>query len=107
MHLLVAALALRRISELPLVPLVNMAVALCILLYWMRNWYGYLFRGITWYASDQLLPLYGLVVFVLCLFTLAGRYRGAVPHAVGFGADALVLLAAALFVTFFRMDRLI
>ena len=79
----------------------------CVLVYWMRNWYSYLFHGITWYASDQWMPLYALGVCVLAGLTLAGKYRGAVPHALIFGSHTLVLIAAALFFTFFRMDRMI
>ncbi len=107
LHLVVAVLVLRRMSELPLVPLMNLAVAGCVLLYWMRQWYGYLFRGITWYVADQWLPLCALCVCVLCVFTLAGKYRGALPHAIIFGIDTAVLLAAAIFFTVFRMDRMI
>lgn len=40
------------------------------------------------------------------MFTLTGRYAGAVPHWIILAIDALVFLAAALFFTLFRMDRL-
>jgi hypothetical protein len=77
-----------------------------VLAYWGRRWFGYLFRGITWYATDQLIPLCALLVFILAILTLSGRYNGVGLHWVIFVITTLVLLAAALFFSFFRMTRL-
>ncbi len=107
LHVLVMLPGVRRLTSLPLLPLLNLAVALCVLAYWIPRWYSYFFQGIRWYATDQLLPLYAVVVCVLAGLTLSGRYAGTVPHWMVLAIDALVLLAAALFFTFFRMDRLI
>ncbi len=106
-HLVVGVIALRGMSTLPLVPVVNAALAASVLGYWMTRWYSYFFHGITWYLSDQALPLYAVVVLVLSVATLAGRFKGGIVHGVILGIDGGVLLAAALFFTFFKMDRLI
>ena len=45
------------LSTQPLLPMLNLAVAACVLAYWAHKWYGYLTRDITWYASDQAIPL--------------------------------------------------
>lgn len=107
LHVVVGGVTLRRPGGPPLVPLVNLATGLCVLAYWAQKWYGYLTRGITWYLTDQLVPLYAVLVVVLAGLTLAGRTSGSLPHWLVFGIDAVVLLAAALFFTFFRMSRLI
>ena len=93
-------------SAFPLVPLINLAVALCVLAHWAQRWYGYIAKGVTWYVSDQVLPLCAMLICVLSGATLFGRYHGTAPHWVVFGIDALALLAAALFFTFFKMNRL-
>lgn len=105
-HVAVAVAVRRRVTDLSLVPLVNLVVALCVLAYWGQRWYGYIAKGITWYFSDQLLPLCAILVCLLSGATLSGRYHGTAPHWVVFGLDAIVLLAAALFFTFFKMNRL-
>ena len=105
-HALVAVLAWRRPGGAPLVPSLNLVVALAVLGYWASRWYGYATRGVTWYATDQLIPLYALVVGGLAAASLAGRLHAGAPQGIAFGIDALVLLAAALFFSFFRMNRL-
>lgn len=104
-HVLVGLAVLRRWSTWPLLPFLNLAVALCVLAYWLPKWFSYASQGIIWYANDQLVPLYAVLVGALAVFTLTGRY-GVVPHWIVFVIDALVLLAAALFFSLFRMDRL-
>lgn len=89
-----------------LIVTLNLAAAACVLAYWGQRWYGYLFRGITWYATDQLIPLGALLVFILAILTLTGRYNGAALHWMIFGINTLVPLAAALFFSFFKMTRL-
>jgi hypothetical protein len=96
----------RRWSTLPLLPLLNLVVAAGVLAYWAGKWYGYVFKHITWYATDQLLPLCAIGVCCLSGATLAGKYSGTWPHWCVFGVDMLVLLAAALFFSLFNMDRL-
>lgn len=105
-HAAVMVAVRRRMTGFSVVPLVNLATALCVLAYWVPRWYGYATRGITWYVSDQALPLCAILVCVLSGMSLAGRYHGTLPHWLVFGVDGLALLAAALFFTFFKMNRL-
>jgi len=102
-HAAVGVAAWRRPAGPPLVPLLNLVAALCVVAYWAQAWYGYLAQGVTWYATDQLLPLYAIAVCILSALALAGRGPGALAHWIVFAVDALVLLAAALFFTVFRM----
>jgi hypothetical protein len=106
MQLVVAAAVLRHKASVSLIALLNLVAALAVLAYWGTRWFGYLFRGVTWYATDQLLPACALVVCILALLTLFGRYHGVAVHWTIFGATTLVLLAAALFFSFFRTTRL-
>lgn len=106
-HLAVGIAAMRHWTNLPLVPLVNAAAALGVLGYWATRWYTYIFQGIEWYASDQVLPLYAAVVLAFSLATLVGSFKGTALHGVILSIDGLALLAAALFFTFFKMGRLI
>jgi hypothetical protein len=108
-HLVVGGVVLRRPAAPPphrLLPLVNLAMALCVLAYWLREWYGYITRGVTWYVSDQLVPLYAIAVAILSGIALAGWYDGRVAHWLVFAVDTLVLAAAALYLTFMRFNRL-
>jgi hypothetical protein len=102
-HVAVGLLAPRRPA---LLPLLNLAVAVCVLGYWAREWYFFLARGVTWYGSDQLIPLYALAVAVVSWLALAGRYDGRALHWIAFTVDALVLAVAVLYFTFVRFDRL-
>lgn len=106
-HVVVGVAAARHWSALPLVPMVNAAVALGVLAYWITRWYTYIFQGIKWYATDQAIPLYAAVVLAFSVATLAGSFKGTVLHGLFLGIDGLVLLVAALFFTFFKMDRMI
>jgi hypothetical protein len=105
-HVVVGILAWRRPAFRSLVPTVNLVVALCVLGYWARRWYDYVVNGTTWYLTDQSVPLYALAVCLLSAMALTGRYRGALPNALVFALDGLVLLAAALFFSVFRINRL-
>ena len=90
-------------------PLLNLAVAICVLAYWAHEWYGYATRGVTWYASDQALPLYAAVVAIMSGLALAGRYEGRLSQLFqwcAFSVDAVALTGAALFLTFARFNRL-
>ncbi|MEO5585601.1 MAG: hypothetical protein ABIQ75_09110 [Flavobacteriales bacterium] len=106
-HVAAGVAAIRHWTILPLVPIVNAVVAAGVLAYWITRWYSYIFQGIKWYMSDQALPLYAVVVLAFSVATLAGSFKGTVLHGVILSVDGLVLLAAALFFTFFKMDRLI
>lgn len=97
-HLAVGLVGRRRKSGIPLVPLLNLVIALGVVTYWAQRWVTYA-RGVTWYWTDQLIPLYALAVCILSALGLAGRLRARWPHWVVFGAHSLVLLAAALFAT--------
>ena len=106
-HVAVAVVVRSRRSDLPLLPILNLVVAICVLGYWIPRWYSYVVKGIIWYATDQLVPLYAIMVCVLSGYTLAGRYRGTVPHWIVFGVDSAVLIAFAIFMMTFRLQRLI
>jgi hypothetical protein len=105
-HLLVGAAVLRHKVSVSLLAVLNLVAGALVLVYWGRRWFGYLFHGITWYATDQLIPAYALVICLLAVLTLLGRYQGVGVHWFIFSLNALVLLAAALFFSFFRMTRL-
>jgi hypothetical protein len=103
----VAGIIGRRPGGLPVVAGVNLLSAACVLSYWVVQWYSYLVRGIKWYATDQLVPLYALVVLLAALLTLTGRYQASWPTWVFFAIDTAVLVAAVLYFSFVRFDRLI
>lgn len=102
MHLLVAILAGRKITAVPLVPLTNLIVAGLVLLYWASRWYGYLTQGVTVAWSDQWIPAAALVVVVLACLSLAGRPLMTIQWII-LAIDTVVFVLAALFVTFFQM----
>ncbi|HSE68698.1 MAG TPA: hypothetical protein VLB12_17025 [Gemmatimonadales bacterium] len=106
LHIGVGVVALRNGRPRPLVPILNLTSALCVLAYWGHRWWGYLFRGVTWYASDQLIPLYALLVCVLALVTLSGRHPAVALNWIVFLFHTVVLVAAVLFLKFFRLNRL-
>lgn len=95
LHLAVGIIRWRRLSPLPLMAALNAAVALCILAYWGQRWIGYLFRGVKWYLTDQLVPAYALIVLIVAGLALAGRPVSPVPQWLAFGVHAMVLLAGA------------
>lgn len=102
-----AALAVaRRLQGLSLVVALNTLVATLVLLYWVPKWHSYAFRGIHWYWTDQLYPLWAVAVVGIGILAFQGRGSGNPIHWVVFGGHALVLLGAALFFSFFRLDRL-
>lgn len=103
LHLLVGILVLRSAGPRQLVPALNLITAACVVAYWVHRWFGYLFRGITWYASDQLIPLYAILVCVLAGGSLASRYSSASMNWLVFALHTIVFVGAVLFVTLFRM----
>ena len=111
-HLVVLVAMLRRPAVLesrPLLPLLNLAVAACVLAYWINEWYGYVAHGITWYASDQLLPACAALVAIACALALTGRFDGRLAHGfqwLVFVVDAIVFAGAALYLSFARFDRM-
>ena len=105
-HLAVGIVVRTRRSNLPLVQLLNLAVALCIVGYWLPRWYGYAVKGNTWYATDQLVPLYAILVCLLSGFALSGRYGGMRWHWVALGVHATVLVAFAIYMTTVRFNRM-
>ncbi|HEV7990361.1 MAG TPA: hypothetical protein VGP25_00960 [Gemmatimonadaceae bacterium] len=105
-HAAAAIVMRRRMVEFPLVALVNFATALCVLAYWAQRWYGYLAHGTTWYASDQLLPSYALIVCVLAAMTMANRISGTAQWVI-LAIDGVVLLGLALLFSVLRFDRMI
>ncbi len=105
-HMVVGVVALRGAARPQLVPLVNLLAAACILSYWATRWFGYLFRGLTWYATDQLIPLYAVLVCILAGLSLGGRYPGTTLNWLVFAAHTIALAVAALFFATFRLTRL-
>lgn len=97
----------RRFTTWTLLPVVNAVFAVLILAYWIPKWISYATEGITWYATDQAVPLYALVVLGLSAATLTGHTTSPIPHWLVYGIDMLALLAAALVISFFRIDNLI
>lgn len=72
-HLVVAVVAWRRMAPSAVLPLTNLVTAALVVAYWVVRWYSYLFQGVSWSGTDQLLPLYALVVCVLAVMSLLGR----------------------------------
>ena len=105
MHLLAAIVARRRLTELPVVPLANLVTSALVLAYWVQRWYGYVFQGISWSATDQLLPLYALIVCVLAAVALWGRSTGTLQW-VFLAIDGIALLGAAILFSVLRFDRM-
>lgn len=105
-HLTIGVFAWRRGSAVPLLALVNLATAACVVVYALNDWYGVITRGIIWYGTDQLLPLYALAVCIFSIASLMGKVVATPVHWLIFSVHLIVLIAAALFFTFFRMTRL-
>ncbi len=103
LHLVVGVLALRSTGARPLVAWVNLITAACVILYWAQRWYLYLFRGVVWYATDQLVPLYAIAVCVLAAGTLGGRFAATTANGLVMLLHTVVFIGAALFLTFFKI----
>lgn len=84
-------------------PLLNLTIAGCVVAYWTSRWYGYLFRGVIWYARDQATPLYAALVCVLAVISLSGRHQLVALDWAAFAVHSVVVVGAVLFVTFFKM----
>jgi hypothetical protein len=104
-HLAVGLMVRRRLVDPALLPLLNLATAALVLAYWVHRWYGYVSRGTTWYATDQLLPLYAVVVCVLAAMAMWGRGLGAMQW-MFLVIDGVALLGAAMVLSMLRFDRL-
>jgi hypothetical protein len=107
LHLIAGVAVYRKWTTAPVIPILNLLVSLGVLAWWAQRWYGYLFRGITWYATDQLAPACAFAACIVAGFALWGRYPNVAANWVILVIDGLVLLAAGLFFAFFRMNRLI
>ena len=105
-HVAALVIVRRRSTDAPVVAILNLAVALCVLAYWAQKWYSYIVRDITWYYTDQLVPLYAIVVCILSAVTLSSRHTLGIPHWVVFSINAFVLIGFALFFSTFRMTKL-
>ena len=103
LHIVVGIVTLRSGGWRLWLPLLNLTIAVCVLAYWASRWYGYLFRGVIWYASDQLIPLYALFVVALTVMSLSGRYKAVALNWVAFAIHSVAVVGAVLFVTFFKM----
>ncbi|MEO7360371.1 MAG: hypothetical protein ABI120_08575 [Gemmatimonadaceae bacterium] len=106
-HVAVGSIAWRRGATIPLVPLINLAFALGLAGYWAQRLILALINGRIWYASDQVWLVYGVAICIVSILALTGRITWNGLHWTVFGAHALVCVAAVLFVSFFRMNRLV
>jgi hypothetical protein len=106
LHVAAALLVWRRPAGIAPIVWVNLITSLTVLAWWATRWYATLTRGTGWVLSDQATPLYAFVICMLCGMTAAGRSPGAAVHWSVFVLHAIVLLAAALFLTFVRLGRL-
>lgn len=106
MHAGVGIAIWRRGSALPLLALLNLLTALCVVAFGVQRWYGYATKGTTWYFTDQLIPIAAIGVCVLAILSLTGRYNGTIPHWIVFAVNGMTLLAAAVFFAVFRINRL-
>lgn len=107
LHVVAGLATLRRWIAWPLLPTMNVLIAVCLLAYWLPKWFRYAMNGILWFGSDQWIAVYAMVVLVLGVLTLTGRWHSMAVQWIVFGIHTLVMLAAAVFFTVFRMDRLI
>lgn len=105
-HAAIAFLVYRKLQGFPLLVGVNALIGTGVVLYWMRNWYAYAVKGINWYWTDQLFPLYAVCVLIVSLLFFAGKNLGNVVHWLIFSLHVLIIFAAALFFSFFKLDRL-
>ena len=105
-QILAGAAVVKHKAPSSLLVVLNLLAGAAVLVYWGRRWFDYLFRGVTWYAADQLIPAYALLVCLLAVLTLLGHSQNVRVHWWIFGLNTLILLAAALFFSFFRMTRL-
>ena len=105
-HIAIGALVKWGRTDRPLLAILNLTVALCVLGYWIPRWYSYLADDITWYATDQLVPLYAILVCALSGLALTGRYRAMLPQWIVFTLDLIVLVAFAIFMMTFSLKRL-
>jgi hypothetical protein len=105
-HIVSFILARKRGSALPYVAALNLVVGVCVVTYWVPRWYSYAFKGITYYLTDQALPLYFIVVIVVSALALSGRYTNSWPQWVIFGVDAITSLGAAVLFSTFRITKL-
>lgn len=106
LHLLVGVAAWRVETHRRWLLWLNLSVGLSVLAYWIDRWIGYLTHQIVWYASDQAMPLYAVLVCVLSGLGLSRRVVPVAVHWLLFAIHVVILLGTVLFMAFFRMNRL-
>ena len=106
LHLATGIAARRPGGGLQLIALVNLGSTLCVLAYWGARWFGTLTRGTQWYLSDQAMPAYAALIAMAAALTLTGRAQLTWLHWLAFVLHAIVLLLAALYLSFARFGRL-
>lgn len=104
-HVAVGSSPGRDLQQFPLIPLVNLAVAACVLLYWGRRWYSYPFNGIAWYGTDQRVALYAVALCALSEGAIAGLIAGTKAHRLVLAVNGLTCVATALCVSRFPIKR--
>lgn len=105
-HAIVGVLAWRHLGDARLLPVLNAFAAICVIAYWTMRWYGNISRGAVWYWTDQLVPLYAIVSLCAALMTLTGRMQVTWPNILVFVVNSMASVAAVLFVSTFRVNRL-
>ena len=104
-HVAVGSSPGRDLQQFPLIPLVNLAVAACVLLYWGRRWYSDLFNGIAWYGTDQLVARYAVALCALSAGAIAGLIAGTKAHRLVPAVNGLTCVATVLCVSRFPIKR--
>ena len=105
MHLAVGVAIYRRLTTIVLMPWLNLVVAFSVVIYWARKWYSYVVHDIVWHGTDQLLPAAELLVVLLSVFSITGRYSGVWPAWMVFIVHTVVITGAACFFSFVRFNR--
>ncbi len=106
-HIMVGIAVWRRWTTLPLVPMLNFVMAFGVVIYWVQRWIGAYVKHYKLYATDQLLPLYAILVCLVSALSVAGKLSTTVPNWIVFALQAAVTLAAVVFVMNFKITRLI
>lgn len=105
-HIVLGALSLRDHAALRYLPWLNLVTAGAVVAYWVRRWYDVLVNGILWYGTDQLLPAYAIVVCIVSLLAITRRATLVPLHWTFFTLHLIVVIAAAVFMATFKMNRL-
>lgn len=105
-HAAAALTVWRRPDSLAPIVAANFVTGLSVLAWWASRWYGSVRDDTAWTLSDQAMPLYAFLICLLCGATMSGRSPTGFLHWSAFALHAIILLLAALFLSFYRIGRL-